>query len=302
MIKQIFSHGAAVTLLVLVALAWTAPAQAATTSNGSMANKSSVSSTANSVDISSAVATTYSADASVQQGMVVQLKDKAPSFVVPLSSTSTSKILGIVVPNNNVAIVLTPQTVTQQQVLVATTGKFDVLVSNQNGPVKVGDYLAISSIDGVAMKAGILDQQVIGKAASNFTGSANVISSLQLKDQLGKTTSVAIGRVVVDISISHNPLNQKTVDFMPAFMLNLAQSVANKSVSVARIYLSSVIIILATVVTSIMLYSGIRSGMIAVGRNPLSRGSIIKSLIQTVIAGLIVFIAGILAVYLLLKL
>jgi hypothetical protein len=51
-----------------------------------------------------------------------------------------------------------------------------------------------------------------------------------------------------------------------------------------------------------MLYSGIRSGMIAVGRNPLSKKSIMRSLIETVIAGLIVFAVGIFAVYLLLKL
>jgi len=51
-----------------------------------------------------------------------------------------------------------------------------------------------------------------------------------------------------------------------------------------------------------VMYSGIRSGMIAVGRNPLSKKSIIRSLIQTVIAGLIIFLAGVFAVYLLLKL
>ncbi len=303
MFKQKLSILASVMLLLgLMTVAATLPVAAASSKPAASTTSSGATSTAGTVDISKAVASTYSADGSVQQGMIVQLKDKAPSFVVPLSSKSTSKILGIVIPNNNVAIVLTPQTVTTQQVLVATTGKFSVLVSNQNGPIKVGDYLAVSAIDGVAMKAGITEEQVIGKAASNFTGSANVISSVKLKDQLGKDTAVAIGRVQVDINIIHNPLNQKTVDFMPAFMSNLAQTVANKSVSVARIYLASVIMFVITVVTGVMLYSGVRSGMIAVGRNPLSRKSIIKSLVQTVFAGLIIFIAGILAVYLLLKL
>ncbi len=300
MLKQKLSSLAS--MLLLLGLVLVVPSAVVSAASKPAASGTTATSTAGSVDISKAVASTYSADATVQQGMIVQLKDKAPSFVVPLSSTSTSKILGIVIPNNNVAIVLTPQKVTTQQVLVATTGKFSVLVSNQNGPIKVGDYLAVSAIDGVAMKASIVDEQVIGKASSNFTGSANVISSVKLKDQKGKDTAVAIGRVLVDINIIHNPLNQKTVDFVPAFMVNLAQAVASKSVSVARIYLSSVILFVATVVTGVMLYSGVRSGMIAVGRNPLSRKSIIKSLIQTVIAGLIIFIAGILAVYLLLKL
>jgi hypothetical protein len=298
MIKQIFRFRLGLTLLVAALLLVSTSSVLAATAKTD--TKATTPTKQPPVDISNAVANTYSADAMVQQGMIVQLKDKAPTDVVALTASSTSKILGIVVPNTNVAIVLTPTTVTKQQVLVATTGRYNVLVSNQNGPVKVGDYLSISAIAGVSMKSGIDQPQVIGKAAGNFTGSGNVIGAVKLKDQFGKDIAVAIGRVSVDINIAHNPLNQKTVDFVPAFIENLAQSIANKSVSVARIYLSSVILVLTTIVTAIMMYSGIRSGMIAVGRNPLSKKSIIKSLIQTVFAGLIIF--GIIAVYLLLKL
>ena len=283
-----------VALSAALMLFWTVPALAA--------SKPATTTKPAPVDISGAVTSTYSADDTVQLGMIVQLKDKAPTAVVPLTAASTSKVLGVVIPNSNVAIVLTPQNVTQQQVLVATNGSYNVLVSNQNGPIKVGDYLSISAIAGVAMKSGITEQQVIGKAAGNFTGSGNVISAIKLKDQFGKDTTIALGRIQVNINIAHNPLNQKTVDHVPAFLANLAQAIANKSVSVARIYLGTVVLAVTTVITSIMLYSGIRSGMISVGRNPLSKKSIIKSLIQTIIAGLIIFIAGIFAVYLLLKL
>jgi hypothetical protein len=286
-------HFSRIKLIIVSAalvLFWTVPALAAskTTTTAKPAAKAAP------INISGAITTTYSADSTVQLGMIVQLKDKAPTSVVPLTTASTSKALGVVIPNSNVAIVLTPQNVTKQQVLVATNGTYNVLVSNQNGPIKVGDYLAISAVAGVAMKA--------GKAAGNFTGSGNVISAIKLKDQLGKDTTLALGRIQVDINIAHNPLNQKTIDHVPAFLANLAQAVASKSVSVARIYLSTVILAVTTVITSIMLYSGVRSGMVAVGRNPLSKKSIIKSLIQTIIAGLIIFIVGIFAVYLLLKL
>lgn len=293
MIKQTFFKrcGAAVALVLLVAM-----------SGGAVQAADKTPAKTDTVDISSSVANTYNADASVQQGMVVRLKDKSPTDVVPVESGYSAKILGIVIPNSNVPIVLTPETVTKQQVLVATTGKYNVLVSNQNGPIKVGDYLAISAISGVVMKAGVSQEQIVGKAVGTFSGTSNVISTVSLKDELGKDNKIAIGRISVDISVAHNPLNQKTVDHLPAFLSNLASAIANKSVSVARIYLSTAILVLTTIITAIMLYSGIRSGMIAVGRNPLSKKSIIKSLIQTIIAGLIVFIAGILAVYLLLKL
>lgn len=253
-------------------------------------------------DISGAVTQSYSADPSVQMSMIVQLKDKDGSTVVPLSNKNDKNILGVVIPASSAAIVLTSAAQEKQQVLVATSGKHGVIVSNQNGPIKVGDYVAISAIDGVGMKADKSQDQVIGKAADNFTGTSNVIGSVKVKDVLNKESTVALGRINIDINITHNPLTQKTVDFVPAFLSGVAVAISGKPVSVARIYLSTVILIVTMLLAGNMLYSGIRGGMIAVGRNPLSKKSIIKSLTQTVLAGLIVFVVGVFAVYLLLKL
>ncbi len=253
-------------------------------------------------NLSAAVPQNYSADPSVQPGMIVRLAAKDPTVVEPLKSADFKSMLGIVIPNKNTPIVLTPEKATKQQVLVATSGHYAVLVTNQNGSIKTGDYITISALSGVGMKASEHDEQVIGRAAGSFSGTANVIGSIKLKDSIGHDIAVSVGRIPIDMSISHNPLFIKSADYVPGFLANAASAIANKPVSVARIYLSMAILFVISVLTGNMLYSGIRSGMIAVGRNPLSKKSIIKSLIQTVIAGLIVFVAGIFAVYLLLKL
>ena len=254
-------------------------------------------------DLSNAVTQSYNAGEGVQLGMVVKLKDKDAKTVVPLAAKESSQMLGVVIPSGNATFVLTPQTVTNQQVLVTNTGSFTLVVSNQNGPIKTGDYIMISAIDGVGTKAvDTADTQVVGKAAGNFTGQANVIGEVELKDTLGRKTKVTLGRIPIDIKISHNPLYQKHADYVPAGLSKFAQQVATKPVSTARIYLSVVILSVIAFLTASMLYSGIRGGMVAVGRNPLSRKSIIKSLIQTVIGGMIVFAGGVFAVYLILKL
>lgn len=244
----------------------------------------------------------YNADPSVQIGMIVALKAKDPATVVPLPPSQVDRLLGIVVPPSNAPIVLTPEKITQQQVLVATSGRHSILVSNQNGPVKVGDYLTISSISGIAMKAGQDQSQVVGQAAGTFSGTSGVISSVKLKDSSGKESTIAIGRTQLEINVSHNPLFQTSTDYVPGFLAQGAQTVSGKPVSVARIYTSMVILFVISLITGNVLYSGIRGGMIAVGRNPLSKKSIIRSLIETVIAGLIIFTSGVFAVYLLLKL
>lgn len=253
-------------------------------------------------DISGAVTQSYNADPSVQIGMVVQLKTKDPTTVVPLDPSQIHNMLGVVVPSNNATIVLTPQQITKQQVLVTTNGHFTILVSNQNGPIKVGDYLTISAVAGIGMKASQDQEEVVGKASGNFTGTAGVIGSVDLKDTLGRKKTVAISRIPIDITVSHNPLYQKTADYVPGFLNKVATNVANKPVSVARIYISTALLFVISLVTGNMLYSGVRSGMLAIGRNPLSKKSILKSLLETIIAGLIVFIAGVFGVYLLLKL
>lgn len=306
MLRSIIKNSRSLTVLLVVGLFFVAMPVAAAATNQVATTKPAATTKTDTKkvpqDISGAVTQSYSADPAVQVGMIVQLKEKDGSTVVPLSSKKSKNILGVVIPASSATIVLTPVAESKQQVLVATSGKHSIIVSNQNGPVKVGDYISISAIDGVGMKANDKQNEVIGKAAGNFTGTANVIGSVKVKDLLNKESTVTLGRINVDINITHNPLTQKIVDFVPAFLSGVAIAVADKPVSVARIYLCTVILIVTALIAGGMLYSGIRGGMVAVGRNPLSKKSIIKSLIQTVMAGLIVFVVGIVAVYLLLKL
>ncbi len=284
-------------------LAMNGSALAASKTPAKSASGSSSSSSGNATEnISSGVTQSYNADPTVQVGMIVELKQKDASTVVPLPNSDIQHMLGIVVPQSNATIVLTPQSVTKQQVLVATTGHYEMLVTNQQGPIKIGDYITISALDGVGMKASDNETEVVGKAAANFSGTSDVIGQVKLKDTVGRTQTVAIGRIPLDITIAHNPLFQRATDYVPSFLSKAAVTVANKPVSAARIYLSLVLLLVTSVFTGNMLYSGIRSGMTAVGRNPLSKKSIIRSLIETVIAGLIIFVAGVFAVYLLLKL
>lgn len=254
-------------------------------------------------DLSSEVTNSYNADPAVQLGMAVQTKDGDPSTVVPLKEDQSDKILGVVIPQKTATIVLAPESVTAQQVLVTNKGRFGLIVSNQNGPVKVGDYLMISAIAGVGMRAdSSADKQVIGKAITEFNGTSNVIGSIELKDALGRKTTVSLGRVTVDVAIGHNPLFAKKADYVPDFLAKIAQTITDKPVSAARIYLSLVVLLIIGYLTSSITYSGIRNGMLSIGRNPLSKRHVMKGLIQTILAGIIIFVTGIFGVYLLLKL
>jgi multisubunit Na+/H+ antiporter MnhB subunit len=94
---------------------------------------------------------------------------------------------------------------------------------------------------------------------------------------------------------------QNTRPNLPNFLITAGQTVANRPVSESRVYISLVILGISAVIAGSMLYAGIRSSIISIGRNPLSKRSIIRSLIQVTLTSLIVFIIGLFAVYLLLR-
>jgi hypothetical protein len=177
-----------------------------------------------------------------------------------------------------------------------------VLVSNQNGPIKSGDYISISALAGVGMKVDTTQPTVLGKAAGDFTGTGKVAGTAKLKDTNGKEITVSLGRIPVEISISHNPLQQSAADGLPGFLQHAGEAVAGKQVSPTRVYVALVVMVISALVAGGILYSGVRGGLIAIGRNPLAKKQIISGIIRVVLSGLICFIIGIFGVYLLLKL
>jgi hypothetical protein len=247
-----------------------------------------------------AVAQSYTAGSDVQQGMIVALDSKDATRIRPLTSDNIQAMQGVVVPAHDSAVTLTSGT--SNQVYVATTGDYNVLVSTQAGPIKSGDYITISSLGGIGMKAGEDQSIVLGKAKSDFDGSKNVSGTMSLQTSNGTTTTVALGLVEVSIGISHNPLAGGEDNSVPGFLRKASQAIADKPVSKVRIYMSLVVLLLTVVIVGSFLYGSGRSSLKAIGRNPLARRSIVRGMFQVTLIGLIIFVIGLFAVYLILKL
>ena len=81
-----------------------------------------------------------------------------------------------------------------------------------------------------------------------------------------------------------------------------SEAIAGKPVSPARVYISIIVLLAAAAIAGSLIYSAVRSSVIAIGRNPLSKRSIIRGLFQVVIIGILVFLSGVFGVYLILNL
>jgi hypothetical protein len=251
-----------------------------------------------------AVTHAFSTDTPLQRGMIVKITDKDKNKVEPLSEKNSSKMEGVIVAANDAPVTLSSTDTTKQQVFVANTGHYNVLVSSQNGPIKTSDYLTVSSLEGIAMKADNKQAIVVGKALAPFDGKTSISGTTQLKDSTGRTISVGLGLIPVDINISHNPLEKQKTSRVPgvAFLQSGAQAIVGKTVDPARLYISLLVMLVIGAIAGSILYGGVRSSMVSIGRNPLAKGSILRGLIQVVLVSIIIFIIGLIGVYLILKL
>src|SRR3972149_12225377 len=118
----------------------------------------------------------YSADSLVQgfnsaqtlqPGLVVALNKDSPRFVEAAPDGDSSRIYGVVIDPSSA-----PATVadTGQDVFVATSGRYPVLVSVENGGVGSRDYLSISTTSGIAAKATAEQTMSLGRALEKFEG------------------------------------------------------------------------------------------------------------------------------------
>lgn len=261
-------------------------------------------STTNYENISQNVSQSYNATTPLPLGTIVQPSVHNASTVIAAQSSNILSIIGVVVSPKLSTATLTPQNSTagSSQVYVATAGRYDVLVSNQNGPINSGNYITLSSLKGIGMKATALQPIVVGTALANFNGQQNVIKKMSIQSSSGQHRLVSIGSIMVNIHIIHNPLIINQTAYVPKILSTAATAVANKSVSAIKIYLGVIILLSSAVITGSMLYAGIKNGMQAIGRNPLSKRTILTNLFQTILLSILIFAVAIFGVYLLIKL
>ncbi|MEK7096085.1 MAG: hypothetical protein AAB896_02235 [Patescibacteria group bacterium] len=224
----------------------------------------------------------------IKSGQVVALSKSDKNTVELARADDPTHIYGVVVEQSAAPVTLQQP---GQNVFVATSGAYPVFVSTENGAIAAGDYLSMSSDDGIVAR--IKNQTfVIGRASQNFDGQSGSLGS-------GKNGSV-IGKISVQVAPGKNPqLREDTT--VPALLRKLGESIAGKPLSASRIYAALVIFIITAGTAFGLLWVGVRSGMVAIGRNPLGKHSIMQNLAQVIVASGIVFVGGLFGIYLLLR-
>lgn len=244
----------------------------------------------------------YASDTPIENGTIVELTGNKSDRVKVATQTNLRNMFGVAIDRNTLPVTITGGNL-KNETFVAVSGVHTVLVSTQGGAIQKGDYVTLSSINGVAMKAGTEESTVFGRANSAFDGKGITLGTTKLKDTEGKDNKVVkLGSVPVTIDIRNNPNDKSTEVDIIEQLRRVGQQIAEKEVSPIRIYLSMAITFISIIAAIVILYSGIRNSVISIGRNPMSKKSIFRALLEIILTTLLILIIGLFAVYLLLKL
>lgn len=236
------------------------------------------------------IARSFKSSSDLDIGSVVALNNNDVSSVVLVPSDEPDRIYGVVVDEQETPVSL--QT-SNDDVYVAESGRHPVLVSTGNGSIRSNDYLSMSATDGVAAKATNSQTTVLGRAGQDFDGSQNVLRR--------SAEGAAIGLIAVQVAPGKNPTAKESIP-VPGSLRRLIESISGKPLSAARIYMTVLIFLVTMVIACTLIWVGVQSGIISIGRNPLSRHSILRSLAQIIAASVLVFIIGLSGVYVILRL
>jgi hypothetical protein len=241
------------------------------------------------------VSQAYIASSAVPIGSIVALENGSSTKIVLADSNSSNTLLGVAVSSEASLLSLNSA---GGNVFVVSSGAATVLVSDINGSINQGDSLTVSPLLGIAMKA-TAPGRIIGVASANFS-SAQATDHQQITDKNGKTTTVNIGSVSANIGLG-NFQTQPTLNgnAIISAVQAVATSTTGKSISATRALIALLVLLVAVVISVLILYTSVASSIRSIGRNPLSRHSILQSLIQVIVAVVVIMMSGFSIVYLL---
>lgn len=244
----------------------------------------------------------YAAKQSIDYGSIVELANQDTKEVKAASKERLENMLGVVVDPQQIPIRVSSGNL-ENETYVAVTGTYNVLVSTESGEIAAGDYITISSINGIGMKAGTEEVPVLGRAVADFNSGSVSRGSADIKDVNGNLISTAkLGSIPVTIEVQRNPNKKSTKARVPEVLERIGQAIAEKEVNPIRIYISLAITAVSLITALLVLYTGVRSSVISIGRNPMSRRSILRALLQIILTSFLILVIGLFAVYLLLRL
>ncbi len=229
--------------------------------------------------------------------LVSSVKDN--SNMVKLSTKDDAGLLlGIAVKSDDSLLSLSNGTA---DVEVAVEGATVALVSDINGSISAGDPITISPLTGVGMKSPNATK-IVGIAQQPFDKKTPGAVLQKIPNKDGKTVEVAIGKVPINVKVeTYNGNAQGPTNAVLQAIQNAVSFIAGRQVAMARALVAVGIVMSSLLISSIIVYTSVRTSFISVGRNPLAQSFIRKNLYVVLLTVVSILGAAFVAAYLVIK-
>ncbi len=235
----------------------------------------------------------YSSNVTIVPGSLVSLNPARTDYVEESNTDNGEGLLGVAVTVNDS---LLAEDSNPDSIQVATSGTVNTLVSTINGPIHVGDQISVSPINGLGMKSSP-DEEVIGLAQTSLNSNTAGVTPHNIINKAGKSVKVYVGYIRLGISIgAGNTQGNSQLNSIQ----ELGKDITGRDVSSIRVIVSFVIALIAVVSLITLIYASIYSGIISIGRNPLAKYAVFRSLSSVLgMVILIVIVATVTVIFLL---
>lgn len=229
----------------------------------------------------------YSGPADTPVGSLVSLTATQSDEVELANVDNGLRLVGVTLASQDSLLAINGQ---NGKLQVANSGEAQVLVTDLNGSIKVGDEIGVSPFSGYGMKAET-GSHIIGLAQNDFSASTPGATRQQITDKTGKKSEVTVGFVKLNISVGvdSNLKNGAQLNGLQKLVKNFN----GRTISTIRIVTALAVAIVALVAIVTLIYASIFGSIISIGRNPLAKYAILRSLFMVLgMAFLICLIAG----------
>jgi len=234
---------------------------------------------------SSSLSRSYGADEAFTTGSLVSLDERRSDFVELADSRNGSRLVGVVVPPDDSLLAVDSA---GGKVQVATSGIVNALVSTLGGPIGVGDEVGVSPFSGIGIRA-TPGSRIIGLAQGEFKEGSKGAIRQSAKDKQGKMNQITVGYVPVSIAIATDGTLSKEAKLNG--LQRLVQGMTGRTIPTVRLVIILAIAITALLVLVTLVYAAIYGSIISIGRNPLAKYAVFRTL--SVVIGLALLTAGV---------
>jgi hypothetical protein len=241
------------------------------------------------------LAQSYVAASSLTNGSIVSIDPHSSDHILPSNTVNASGLIGVAIVSNNAQFTKSNP---GSSVQVAINGTVNALVSTINGPIKVGDQVSPSPFNGIGMVA-LPGSYIAGLAQTPFNSSTPGAITETVKNNKNQISHIKVGYIRLSIAVGTYSTNGNETG--QNGLQKFVQDQLGHSVPTIRIVMSIVVAVVSLFALLALIYASIYSSIISIGRNPLAKITIFKTLGIVLVVAILTTIVATTTIYFLLK-